>query len=325
MTRWTCSRLCLLACLVAPLAAQPATDKTPPLYAHVATLPDTIGGQPLVTLAFDRAAKRLYAGSNLGLYWVNVDEEHPVWKGPMFRAQITKIEFAPEVGRVFFVTREAVGYVDVAALESPRLIANVHANDIAYEPSRRELYVAYRAPRLQVFDATSGEPSGGIDLPGWWGESLEAIPGRVFLTLPSANGLYAIDAASHHVGPWPVSGKIITPAYLEADPSGRYLFLTYYQNVVAINTSTAKIVGRISSGATPAIAFDPGSNLLVTTFPYSSPPYKVAAYKVDETGFTQVAAMENPSIGLRGVEPTSNGFVQSGVHAFLLWTFSGAR
>jgi hypothetical protein len=122
-----------------------------------------------------------------------------------------------------------------------------------------------------------------------------------------------------------VSGKIVTPAYLEADPSGRYLFLTYYQNVVAIDTSTAKIVGRISSGATPAIAFDPGANLLVTTFPYSSPPYKVAAYRVDASGFTQVAAMDNPSIGLRGVEPMSHGFVQSGMHALLLWTFGGAR
>ena len=321
MSRSVLSRLCMLACLAAPVAAHSPADKlNPSLYSHVATLPDTVGGQGLASFAFDRAANRLYAGSTLGLFWVDVNDPRPVWKGPMFKSNILHIEFGPEVRRVFYMSREDVGYVDVDALETPHSIAKLRAHDIVYEPTRQELYVAYRAPRVQVFSATSGERSGAIELPSWYAESLEAIPGRVFLTLPTKNELYAIDAASHHVGAWPVTGKIVTPAYLEADPAGRFLFLRYYQNVVAIDTSSAKVIGRISSGSTPAIAFDPGTNLLVTTFPYSSPPFKVAAYRVDDSGFTQVAAMDNPSIGISGVEPTSSGFLQAGVHSLLVWT-----
>jgi hypothetical protein len=326
MVRSIVARFCLLTCLVVPLSAQsPASKIDPALYSHVATLPDRIGGQNLSTFAFDRAAHRLYAGSWLGLYWVDLTDEHPVWKGPMFKANILHVEFGPEVRRLFYMTLDEVGYVSADALETPHTIASVRAHDIVYEPTRQELYEAYRAPRVQVFSATSGERSGAIELPSWYAQSLEAIPGRVFLTLPTRSGLYAVDAASHHVGAWPVDGKIVTPVTLEADPAGRYLFATYYQNLVAIDTATAKVVGRISSGATPAIAFDPGSNLLITTFPYSEPPFHVAAYRVDSNGFTQVGSMENPAIGGRGVEPTSDGFIQKGEFSFLVWALSPTR
>lgn len=331
MGRSFVSRLALSSCLLvvaglsaagARVTAAPADTVSSSLYAHVATLPDTVGGQPLISVSFDRTAGRLYAVSNLGLYWVNANEDKPVWKGPMFKAQLTKVECAPDLGRVFFAGRETVGYVDVNALETPHTMARVWASDLVYEPTRKEVYVAYRAPKLQVFSATTGERSGAIDLPSWQGLSLEAIPGRVFLTLPTRDGLYAIDAATHHIGQWPVKGKLVTPAYLEADPSGRYLFASYDKNIVAIDTATANIVGRVTSGWTSAIAFDPGSNLLVATYIEGPAPQKVGAFKVDANGLSLVGAFENPTRGLTGVEPLSNGFVQRGTHSLLVWSLS---
>lgn len=331
MGRSFVSRLALSSCLCAVVAlspagvraaAQPADKVSSSLYAHVATLPDRVGGEGLISVSFDRVKGRLYAVSNLGLYWVDANEEKPVWKGPMFKAQLTRVECAPDLGRVFFAGRETVGYVDVNALETPHAIARVWASDLVYEPSRKEIYVAYRAPRLQVFSAVTGERSGSVELPSWEGQSLEAIPGRVFLTLPTKSGLYAIDAASHHIGPWKVTGKLVTPAFLEADPSGRYLFASYHQNIVAIDTATAAIVGRVVSGSTPSIAFDPGSGLLVATYIEGPAPQKVGAFKVDAKGLTLVGAFENPGLGTAGVEPTTNGFIQRGAHSLLVWSMN---
>ena len=73
--------------------------------------------------------------------------------------------------------------------------------DIVYEPTRKELYVATRDPRLLVFDGVSGRAGDDVPLPGWFGTQLEAIPGRVFVLLEDKQGLYVIDAATHHVAP----------------------------------------------------------------------------------------------------------------------------
>lgn len=315
------TRLILSALLVAgSVSVLPA--KAPGSYSQVSSIDSTIGGKRLGTLAFDAKANRLYAGSRLGLFWVNVADDKPVWKGPMFNMDVEHIEFAPELGRIFFMGVDGVGYVDVNALGTPKMMSKIIASDLAYEPMRREVYVTSRAPRVNVFDGASGEPGAVVDLPGWLGVGLEAIPGRVFLMQGKTPGLFAIDAKTHTLAPFTTSEKITTPVYLEADPSGRYLFATYYQNIVAIDAATGKVLGRKTVPDKAAIAFDPGSGLLVATWADDPTPVRVAAFRVDANGLTEVEQFENPRVGGIGVEPTSHGFVQSGVNRFYLWSTS---
>ena len=149
MTRLSLSSLVL--CLGVGVAALTAQQQAGPVYTQVASIDLKAGGQAFRSLAFDAKANRLYAGSDLGLFWVNVAEAKPIWKGPMFKMDITHIEFAPELGRVFFTTVDhGMGYVSVDALETPKIIANVRSSDMAYEPTRREVYVTSRMSRVNT-------------------------------------------------------------------------------------------------------------------------------------------------------------------------------
>lgn len=184
MTRLALSSLVVLSMGVSltTLSAQSPGAASASAYTQVSSVDAKVGGQAFRSLAFDAKANRLYGASDRGLFWVNVAEAKPVWKGPMFKMDITHIEFAPELGRVFFTSMDnGVGYVGVDALGEPKIIADVRASDMAYEPTRREIYVTSRASRVDVFDGATGESGAVVDLPGWLGSELEAVPGRVFL------------------------------------------------------------------------------------------------------------------------------------------------
>jgi len=306
--------------VVGSVSALPA--QAPGSYAQVSSIDSAVGGKGLRSFAFDAKANRLYAASRLGLYWVNVADAKPIWKGPMFKMDITHIEFAPELGRVFFTSIDGVGYVSVDSLGEPKMISKILAYDMAYEPTRREVYVTSRAPRVNVYDGATGESGAVIDLPGWYGGGLEAIPGRVFLMQAKTAGLFSIDAKTHAFAPFKTSEKITTPVYLEADPAGRYLFAAYYQNIVAIDPATGKILGRARFPTTPWIAFDPATNLLLATWKDDPTPIRLAAFRMTATGLSKASELENPPAGEDGVEPTSRGFIQHGVNRLYIWSTS---
>jgi hypothetical protein len=312
-------------------ASVAARQDSPPPYRFVATLPSVVDGGPLRTFAFDPGEKKLYVGCNRGLFWVDLSEPTPVVKGPLIKKNILKIEIAPDLARVFYFTADEVGYVDLdRGGEDEFLIGDILARDLVYEPTRHEVYIATRDPRLIVLDARSGRSGDPIPLPGWYGVELESIPGRVFLSVGGKDGLYTIDAATHRVTPWPVDGRIVTPAIIEADPSGRYLFLSYYREIVAIDIARASVVGRVVTATTPSIAFDPGERLLLATWRDEADPQaiKVVAFRAGDDGLTEVANLKNPRVGSVGVEPTNHGFIQAGNLALLVWSSapgSGAR
>jgi hypothetical protein len=310
--------------LCATTATTTAFQGSPTVYAPVSSVDAKVDGRMLGSLAFDAKANRLYAGSDRGLFWVNVADAKPVWHGPAFKMHITHIEFAPELGRVVFATLDdGVGYVATDALGEPKIIADVRASDLAYEPSRREIYVTSRASRVEVFDGATGERGAVVDLPGWVGAGLEAVPGRVFLMQAKTPGIFMIDAKTHALSPFVTSESVTTPVHLEADPSGRFIFAAYYQNIVAINAMTGTVVGRATTDYTPAIAFDPGTNLLVATAQQDLSDIKVVVYRVDADGLSEVSHFKNPSAGLVGVEPTSRGFIQRGMNRFYIWSARG--
>lgn len=316
MTRGACAVLIALAAMAPVGARQPGA----PPYAKFAELPFRVDGQPLRTFAFDAARNRIYAGSNRGLFWVDLADPKPRVKGPIIRKNIVRIEFAPELSRMFYATPDEVGYADLDKFgESRRLIGDIVPRDLVYEPTRREVFVATRDPRLIAFDGQTARREDDVPLPGWYGVELEAIPGRVFFSLGDRDGLYTLDAATHHVAPWPVTGRVVTPAYIEADPAGQYLFLSYYREIVAIDIARATVVGRVVTFSTPAIAFDPGERLLIATWRNDPPPTKIVAYRVEADGLMPVAELENPDVGESGVEPTSHGFIQAGHLALIVW------
>jgi DNA-binding beta-propeller fold protein YncE len=242
-------------------------------------------------------------------------------KGPIIRKNILHIEIAPEIQRVFYMTPDEVGYADLDRFgESVKLAGDLVPQDLVYEPTRREVYVSVRDPHLLVFDGMTGRKGDDVPLPGWYGVELESIPGRVFLSVGGRDGLYTIDAATHAVAPWPVEGRIVTPARIEADPSGQYLFLAYYREIVAIDIARATVLGRVVTYGTPSIAFDPGERVLIATWNDDPPPTRVVAFRASADGFAEIERYKNPNVGIVGVEPTSHGFVQAGSLSLLVWS-----
>jgi hypothetical protein len=321
MSRARAVPLLLLAGLYLASPVVPQGQKTPAdPYRQVGLLPTSVDGQSLHAFAFDPTTKTLYAASSYAVFRAQMTAERPRLQKVATR-RLSRIEIAPDLGKLFYLGVDEVGSIDLRA-PAPRpvrIAALPHAIDLAYEPTRQELYVSNSRGPLVVFDAKSGERGAVLELPGWSAYDLEATRGRVFLMLDSVFGLFAVDAATHAVAPWPVHGRISTPARLDADPEGRYLFMAYHREFVAIDIPSATVLSRVVTPATPSIAFDPESNLLIATWNDDPPPMQIVTYAVSATGLAETARIENPAIGRVGVEPMYGGFVQRGFRDLIVW------
>ena len=305
---------------VALIAASLGVIQTEPPFKVVGRIPDRADGQFFRTFDTDRTTNRVYLGSDRGLYWLDLAEPDRV-KGPMFKKDIVKIEIAQDLGRLFYFTKDEVGYVDIRQPSQPvRMRARIEARAMAYEPTRHEVYVATRDRYLTVFDAKSGEFGVRIPIPGGFSTGLEAAPGRVYTQVETEQGIFMIDAATRKVTPWPVKG-VVTPAYMDADPAGEYLFVAWDRYLAAVNAKTGTTIERVVAPYNTSIAFDPGSRLLIASWPDDPPPVKITAYRVEPTGLTIVSTLENPDIGLSGVEPTHHGFLQKAYTNLVVWAF----
>jgi hypothetical protein len=286
----------------------------------IATLPISVDGRGLHSFTFDPTTSRLYAASDYAVFQVDMKAAQPTLQ-PLVTRRISRIEIAPEVGRLYFLGIDEIGYVDVrsASPEPVRLLAQNAPIDLTYESSRQEVYVStFRGPVL-VFDATTGERGPAIEVPGWTADELEGTRGRVFLTVDRKHGLYSIDPVSHTLALWPVTGHISTPARLDADPAGKYLFMASERELVAIDIARATVAGRVFTYMTPAIAFDPETNLLIATWDDEPPPTRVVAFGVDKNGLVARARLENPAIGRSGLQPMYGGFMQRGIRDWIVW------
>jgi hypothetical protein len=312
----TLIRLLVFVAAAVPLAA----SQIKPAYSVVSTVPFVVDGQPLRTFVFDPVSNRFFAGSDRGLFWIDLNEPKPRLKGPLVKHDIIKIEVAPDVGRLFYLTPEELWSLDLRKMGEPVLLGAGRAYDLAYEPTRKEMYVTPRLPVVWVFSAETGERAPDIKLPGWLGRGLEAVPGRVFLDVDGQPDLYLIDAKTREVSPWKVKGPFVPPGYLDADPTGRYLFARYDRFVVAIDIEKAAVIDQLAMLSTPSIAYDPGAERLIVTWqdPVKS-DISIVVYRVDEKGFAEERRLGNPQLGRSGVEPTSHGFVQQAQYAMYVW------
>jgi hypothetical protein len=181
MTRALSVRLC--AALLAAVVVHGLSDDTP--YTQVARLDRSVDGKGFNSFAYDPVDQRLYAGSWNGVFWMDLREREPRIKGPMLNKRIGTIEIAPDSGRLFYTSTDEFGYVNLRSNDPPRVLAGREwqIGRMAYEPTRREMYVGTREQGILVFDTETGERGPVIALPGWYPTTLEAVAGKVFVSL----------------------------------------------------------------------------------------------------------------------------------------------
>ena len=297
-----------------------------PNYKQVGRVPALIDGQGFQAFAFDPVDRRLYAGSRNGVFWLDLNDSELRMKGPLVRKPIGTIEVAPEAGKLFYTTPDELGYINLRTNEPPRILGGNQWRTarFAYEPTRKEMYIATHERGIVAYDTINGERGATLEQPGWFANALEAVPGKVFFSVENKSGLFVIDAATHQMSPWPVTGKFVTPAYLDADPAGRYLFAWYDRFLVAIDIPTATVVGRRATAMGARIAYDPDRGLLIVSEldRPGHPLIRLRAFAVDSKGLTEVAEIKNPDDGLMGLESIGGGFLQQTRHDLVLWRAS---
>ena len=303
-----------------------------PPYTQAGRMPSVIDSESLVNFVFDPVGRRLYAQSLAGVYWMDVREGEPQFRGPILPKRTGSIEIAPDLGRLYFSKDgERFGYLNLRTHEPPKILARQQwqGGRLVYEPTRKEIYTPtrFRGEAIAVYDAETGERTAEIKLPGYRVTALEAVPGKVFFSVENKSGLYVIDATTHTVAPWPINGKLVTPALLEADPAGQYLFGQYDRHVVAIDVRSATVVARLTTAGNASFAFDPESRLLVVSASEipEHPRVVLKTYSVSTSGFTQVANLKNPAENGGQVYSMHGGFLQRSHDSLLLWLAAPAQ
>jgi hypothetical protein len=310
----------VIGLLVAALGLAPATAENE--YRIVAKLPSIMDGQPLHVVRFDPRSHRLFAGNLVGLYSADLSAAAPKMRPLAEKPWVGAIDVAPDLGRVFYTALGEIGYIDENG-GKPVKISDLNAAGLVYEPTRHEIYTRILfngSPYMAVFDARTGQLRTSVKLPGCCAFDLQAIPGTVFFLLGDEDGIYAIDANTHEVARWPVTGSLVTPGNLEADPSGRYLFLARAREIDAIDVATHTVTGRVSMPGTASIGFDPSSGVLIAAWPeLSERRDQLAVLRPTADGLTEVGTLKNDAGGTEIVR-TNYGFIQRAYPEFLVWS-----
>jgi DNA-binding beta-propeller fold protein YncE len=308
--------LALVTTLVSLVSGAPVS------YRHIATLPAIVDGGP-VQVMFDPVGGRWYSTTSSGIYWADPGEGALQWQGPLVPGRLHHIELAPELGLAFYGTPDDVRMIELKTGATPKvLFQSRKVGSKAYDPLSKRLYLTEAlSSRVLVFSIPGGERLPDIEVPGWTAHSLEASVGRIFLQAEGKSGLYVIDTRTHTVSEWPVEGPLTTPAHVEADPSGRFLFATYDRYVVAIDIATARVIGRIVAPSQAAIAWDPAAQRLLVNFRNDDeqPRVRLQVYRIEADTVTLEQELENPAAGAVGLEPATNGFLQRGHRDWLWW------
>jgi hypothetical protein len=296
-----------------------ASTPSPQPYHVVASLASVMNGRPLSWLVFDRQSNKLFAASVEGVYTADLAAPKPQMSGPIVKAHASVIEVAPDLGRVFYGGVDGIGWVPERG-GAPVQISDKFAWDLVYEPTHHEIYASFQfLPYVMVFDARTGERRAVLNVPGWNASQLEAVPGKVFMLVGGKNGVFTIDANTRAVSPWEVDGKLITPGMLQADPSGRYLFMARPSEIDQIDIATHRIVGKAAMFGMPSISFDAANGKLVAAWPEETfLKERLIVFQPGADGLKQVAQLTNTTGGIHLIR-TNHGFIQHGDHAFLVW------
>ncbi len=138
--------------------------------------------------------------------------------------------YVPEFDRIF-VTNAGDGTCRVFDGHSYNLIQTIDlssdADNVRYDPLRKQVYIGYGEGAIAVVDAKTGERIDDIKLPVHpEAFQLEHSGSKIFINLPEAGTIGVIDRKSNALIKWPVSGvKGNFPMAL--DESGHRLFVGF--------------------------------------------------------------------------------------------------
>jgi hypothetical protein len=298
------ARLALLTSLGAS-AFLPAQAPIPK-YLHHATVPLDLRGR--FAFAFDEAANRVWVGARRGLFWV--DLARGSLSGPFGRIQVAgDIECASDLGKVFVVRDgDQIASVDIRSIGQPVPVGVApRVTEMVYEPERKELYVFGLTRKVIVFDAVAGQQVATIDLPET-ARRPAAIGGRVWFTLARRDGLFAIDGKTRTMALHPVEGRTAAPAAIEGDAATGQLFLAFAREIVAIDAASGVLRGRFPTLETAAIAFDPGTGVLLAT----RGQQRILVLRSGPQGLELLDELSWAGGNIPWLEPTRRGFLQLG-------------
>lgn len=291
---------------VIAMAMTGSAGVTQPAYSHSRTL--AIDG--LAGVAFDAEAGRLWLGTRRGLVALAADgagTSAPITIAP----NVGDVELAANLRRLFFVfDGDRVAYIELNRPAQVTGIGRVHrVVDLVYEPVRRELFAFTATSDVVVLNAATGKPIRPITLPGLDGRAAVAAAGQIYLTIGGKDGVFRIDGTSRAVARVEALGDE-TPHVIEVDQANGRLFAAYARRIVALEIASGTELGRLVTSAEAAVAYDPGSGLLVAT--NTAPPKSIETFRVTPAGLERVDRLTWVAPGLSWLEPLNHGFVQRG-------------
>ena len=296
---------------IVAIALAGSAASTASTYAHIHTLRlEGIAG-----VAFDAETARLWVGTRRGLvmmlYGRGAVDSEPAGMNVTAASNVGDLELAANLRRLFFVQEgDRVAYIDLNRPAEPVGIGRVHrVRDLVYEPVRRELFAFTATSDVVVLNAVTGKPIRPITLPGLDGRTPVAAAGQIYLTVGGERGVFRIDGTTRAVTRVEALGED-TPHAIEVDHANGRLFLAYPRRISAVDIASGMELGRHVTLTEAAIAYDPGTGLLVAT--NTAPPMSLETFRVTPSGLEPVERLNWVAPGLSWLEPTLHGFVQRG-------------
>lgn len=312
---------CALVAAVVVTAGGP-TDEAP--YVIAGRLPNTADRQALNRLEFDAVARRLYAPTRKGVYWMDLRSTEPRLSGPVLFERPDYTALAPDRGRLYVANDDTLAFLDVRGTAPPTGLAHGGwRGRLVYEPTRHELYASVRvmSNRTAIYNADTGALVTELTLPGVGVSLLHAVPGKVFVRITDEFGLYAIDAATRTVSPWLVDGQRVDPLRFFVEHSGRVMIAQYERHLVAIDVPSARTLARLPAIGLQTFAFDPDHRRVVVAIqdPPDHPRVHLRVYALGIDGFTFLSELENPTPDIGWLTSTADGFVQRTRQELVFW------
>ncbi|HXS53603.1 MAG TPA: hypothetical protein VN782_13810 [Usitatibacter sp.] len=156
--------------------------------------------------------------------------------------------------RIFVANGEGdrVDVLDAASLETIRRIERMpDADNARYLAADHAVAVGYGNGKLRFLDAASGEPLGGVPLPGH-PESFQAESRgkRIFVNVPSARAVVVVDRAKRvEIARWPLAGASANyPMALDERHGRLFVGTRAPAKLLVYDIGAGREVGRVTIG-----------------------------------------------------------------------------
>lgn len=161
------------------------------------------------------------------------------------------IAYVAQSQRIFVANGEGdrVDVLDAGTLETIRRIERLpDADNMRYLAADRMVAVGYGNGKLRFLDAASGEPGGGIPLPGH-PESFQAESrgDRIFVNVPAARAVVVVDRGKRvEVARWPLAGASANyPMALDERHARLFVGTRSPAKLLVYDTASGRLAARV--------------------------------------------------------------------------------